>query len=119
MKAIRFDATNYAGLHNPTTRNCSGELAFMERVARFNKRQAQLSMAATIRWADKLAQGGKKVLPRANWWHGDPFGSAPATPRSWATRVAAKNPPHTFRYTPGTRDMSSELAKLGAYKKGE
>ena len=83
------------------------------RIAAWNEQAQKKSMAATIRWADKLAQEGRTRLPNANWWHGEPYGTRPATTQAWATRTAQENR-NRVRYTPGERDMTVELMKLGA-----
>ena len=107
-RRITFDGAAYGRSHegNP-------ELGFAERLAAFNAAQHRRSMAATLRWADKLANEGRKRLPNANWWHGEPYGTRPASVSSWATQTAKKNPARCFHYTPGTVDKSAELAKLG------
>ena len=68
------------------------------RLAAFNKRAHNASMSATLRWADKLAQADSKPLPRARWWHGDPYGKPPVSTATWAKNIAKAHPPYAFIY---------------------
>lgn len=83
------------------------------RIAEWNERAHKRSMAATLRWADKLANEGRTRLPNANWWHGEPYGTKPQSTAAWATKLAKKHPAKV-RYTPGEQNMKLELVKLGA-----
>ena len=70
------------------------------RLAAFNKKAHNASMSASLRWADKLAQAGRKPLPRARWWNGEPFGKPPESTGAWANRLAKNCPPYAFIYDP-------------------
>ena len=70
----------------------------MHRVAAFNKKAHNASMSASLRWADKLAQAGRKPLPRTRWWHGEPYGKPPVSTATWAKNVAKAHPPYAFIY---------------------
>jgi hypothetical protein len=85
---------------------------FMRRVNEWNSRAHGRHMTAVRKWADKLAQEGRKPLPNANWWHGEPYGKRPATTVAWATKVAKKNPPEAFIALLGECDAPHESAYL-------
>ncbi len=107
---IQFDTTNYT-----RTTRLSGD--FAGRVSAWNKRAHKTSMAAALRWADKLSasQGGGKRLPVAHWWAGDPYGKRPPSLLTWARKVARDNPPQVFRYTP-PKDDAIGVCKHGKYR---
>jgi len=86
---------------------------FMQRVNEFNKSAARKHLTATLRWADKLAQDGRKPLPKANWWHGEPYGTKPASWQAWSAKCAKKNKPLAFMATVSHIDSVAALVKLG------
>ena len=86
---------------------------FMQRMCEWNKRAERNHLAATLRWADKLAQQGRKPLPKANWWHGDPYGKRPASWQAWSGRIAKKNKPLAFVAVVDHIDTMAALVKLG------
>lgn len=89
------------------------DYSFAKRVAAWNSRAAKTHLTATLRWADKLAQEGRKPLAKANWWHGEPYGKRPASVSAWSGRLAKKNPPTGFRATVSDVGAMAALVKLG------
>lgn len=88
-------------------------MGFASRVAEWNGKAAKRHLTATLRWADKVAQAGRKPLPRAHWWRGDPYGKRPASVTAWSARVAKRNPSQSFRARVNSIDAMAALVKLG------
>ncbi len=111
---IQFDTIDYTKYHYQYHGN-----DFQQRVNLWNKRAHRASMAATLRWADKLSaeQYGGKRLPVARWWAGDPYGKRPPALLTWANKVARDNPPQSFRYVPPADGAVGRRGKKGSLGK--
>jgi len=91
----------------------SNDKAFAKRLADWNEKAAKRHLTATLRWADKIAQVGRKPLSKAHWWAGDPYGKRPASVSAWSARVAKRTPPQSFRAQVNSIDAMAALVKLG------